>query len=449
MTRGSPRAWKRSAKKPWHVTQPRRYATPQALVEDLERWLADEPVSVYREPLSQRAWRWVRRHQTLSTAAASVLLVGLLALGIAWRREAEYAEQTRKSNVELLIANSATKQAEQLAERRLDLAMGSIESYYTGVSEEALTGGQLPDDLRDQLLEMPLHFYEHLTAELEAKANPTEREWELLADGRYSLGSILVTLGRNAEAEHQFEAALIGFESLSTNAGEHEADLVRSLSGLGLVLDKTGRADEAIKSYNRAIASCEALIERQPDEPENRIDLARILTNLGGVLRSTGRSDESIEAYERTVELGEALVMRHPDSEEPKSKLVNSLNGLGSLLQATGRSDQAIDTYARATEMGETLVALKPDNNHYQDVFTSLLINYGGVLRKVGRYDDSISTFDRAVEIGETLVERQPMIPEYRNRLAHTLNGLGNVLYTTGRYSGSGHDAQPRNWKLR
>jgi hypothetical protein len=51
-----------------------RYASPQALAEDLEKYLADEPVTAYREPLPARLARWRRRHPTLVTATALVLL---------------------------------------------------------------------------------------------------------------------------------------------------------------------------------------------------------------------------------------------------------------------------------------------------------------------------------------------------------------------------------------
>ena len=37
-----------------------RYATAKDLADDLEHWLADEPVEVYREPLRQRLGRWRR-----------------------------------------------------------------------------------------------------------------------------------------------------------------------------------------------------------------------------------------------------------------------------------------------------------------------------------------------------------------------------------------------------
>ena len=31
-----------------------RYATPRALADDVEHWLADEPVSAWREPIRRR-----------------------------------------------------------------------------------------------------------------------------------------------------------------------------------------------------------------------------------------------------------------------------------------------------------------------------------------------------------------------------------------------------------
>ena len=58
-----------------------RYATPRALAEDIERWLADEPVSAWREPWSARARRWAARHRTGVTAAAAAVVVAAAATG--------------------------------------------------------------------------------------------------------------------------------------------------------------------------------------------------------------------------------------------------------------------------------------------------------------------------------------------------------------------------------
>ncbi len=57
-----------------------RYSSPRALADELERWLADEPVAVFLEPLSTRLSRWGRRHRTLVTASAALLVTAVIAL---------------------------------------------------------------------------------------------------------------------------------------------------------------------------------------------------------------------------------------------------------------------------------------------------------------------------------------------------------------------------------
>ena len=44
-----------------------RYATPKALADDLDRWLADEPVTAWREPFSRRARRASRRSSVVNS----------------------------------------------------------------------------------------------------------------------------------------------------------------------------------------------------------------------------------------------------------------------------------------------------------------------------------------------------------------------------------------------
>jgi serine/threonine protein kinase len=66
-----------------------RYQSAQDLAKEVERWLADEPVSAWREPLRVRAGRWSRRNQALVGAAAALVgaaaglgLVGFLLGGV-------------------------------------------------------------------------------------------------------------------------------------------------------------------------------------------------------------------------------------------------------------------------------------------------------------------------------------------------------------------------------
>ncbi len=59
-----------------------RYATPRSMADDLESWLADEPVSALPEPWTRRTLRWSRRHRTAVTAVSSTLLVAAVLLGV-------------------------------------------------------------------------------------------------------------------------------------------------------------------------------------------------------------------------------------------------------------------------------------------------------------------------------------------------------------------------------
>lgn len=59
-----------------------RYASAADLGREVQRWLADEPVAAYRDPISERLRRWSRRHKPVVTALAALVATGLTALGL-------------------------------------------------------------------------------------------------------------------------------------------------------------------------------------------------------------------------------------------------------------------------------------------------------------------------------------------------------------------------------
>ncbi len=79
----TPKALAAICDKAMHVRPEDRYASALELASDLQNWMADEPVSVYREPLFERSLRWARRHRSWTTslgvAVALVLGVSFLA----------------------------------------------------------------------------------------------------------------------------------------------------------------------------------------------------------------------------------------------------------------------------------------------------------------------------------------------------------------------------------
>ncbi len=65
-----------------------RYAEAGALARDLERWLADEPVSAYRERWHERLGRSFRRHRLAYSIGIAATLLIVIGLGVACPRGA-------------------------------------------------------------------------------------------------------------------------------------------------------------------------------------------------------------------------------------------------------------------------------------------------------------------------------------------------------------------------
>ncbi len=156
-----------------------RYATARELAEEVERWLADEPVRAWPEPWTVKARRWTSRHRVLVSSAAACLVVALAALGAGnvllsqanetiRNREAETRqanENLKKSNDETKAANSkleiseknalelarTEKEARELAEDRyatstMMLARSRFEENQAALAEDLLE--QVPDKFR-------------------------------------------------------------------------------------------------------------------------------------------------------------------------------------------------------------------------------------------------------------------------------------------------------------
>ncbi len=75
-----PRALEAICRKGMALDPDLRYPSARALAEDVERWLADAPVSVLREGVADRLRRFARRHRTaVLTAMGGLLAVALVA----------------------------------------------------------------------------------------------------------------------------------------------------------------------------------------------------------------------------------------------------------------------------------------------------------------------------------------------------------------------------------
>jgi tetratricopeptide (TPR) repeat protein len=200
-------------------------------------------------------------------------------------------------------------------------------------------------------------------------------------DCQHLLGVISYQRGDCLEALRQIDAAL------KINSRIADAHVNR-----GNVLKKLGRFDEALASYDKAIA-----LRGEPD--------AMLLTCRGSVLRDLGRLDEALAGLDRAISLqpnsADAFNNRgnvHKDMQRFDAALADyvraialkrdnadAFNNRGNLYKQLGQKDQALDDYEKA-------IALKPD-------YPEALYNLGTTLYELGRLDAALPQLDRAIAL--------------------------------------------------
>ncbi len=121
-----------------------RYATAQALANDLERWLKHEPIHARRPTLVQRAIKWGRRHRQVVATGMAVLLMALVLAGyVAWTRYDRAIR--REANQQVILA--ALKDSQDAQEQRLSAEALSAARRADGL----LAGADVDEALRQRV----------------------------------------------------------------------------------------------------------------------------------------------------------------------------------------------------------------------------------------------------------------------------------------------------------
>jgi tetratricopeptide (TPR) repeat protein len=217
--------------------------------------------------------------------------------------------------------------------------------------------------------------------------------------------------------------------------------------------EKLGRLAATHGAIEAAFRTCEAALERSPDDwqghhrvaklalasgrPQTAMEHLRIVVkkmprdpdvnmNLGNAAQKCGRIDEAIACFRRALENDPGLVManyslasalsRHGQIDEAilsfqkaveaDPKFVMAHNDLGTALERRGRIDEAIAEYQKAVE-------LKPE-------FALTHFNLGNALDIRGRIDEAVAQYQKALE-------NDPQFAMAHNKLGTALVGRGQI----------------------
>jgi serine/threonine protein kinase len=83
-----------------------RYGSCKALADDIERWMADQPVTAWDEPWTRSLVRWLTRNRTMVTGVGAAMLMALVRLGAVSGVQARDNGELRKTNDALFAAKA-------------------------------------------------------------------------------------------------------------------------------------------------------------------------------------------------------------------------------------------------------------------------------------------------------------------------------------------------------
>jgi serine/threonine-protein kinase len=415
-----------------------RYASPKELAEDVERWMADEPVSARRDPLLRRARRWARQNRTAVTAAAVALFVGILGLsGVLVIQTQAKQEISRalgretQANKALGLANQELSRSRAAVEARYDLAVQAIKTFHTGVSEDFLLKEEKFRSLRDRLLKSAAEFYDKLSALLEKDTGRDSRR--ALASANFELASLTAMVGRNADALAAHQSVLSARRKLAADPRADAsalADVGRSLAEVAGLLGSAGKTDEALAAYEDAVQS---LSQVAPGSPEVRGALAACRSRMGGLLTSIGKNEQAIEAYRSARADQERLAADAHATPEDRRELADTVNRIGRLFANTGRPREAVEEYRAALVIRKKLVDNFPNNSEYRNALAASHNNLGLVLWQTGQLKEAEDEYRTALAIRKKLSEDNPAVSEFRKQLQASHFNLSNLMRQTGR----------------
>ena len=144
-----------------------RYSSPRGLADDIERWMADDPVSALPDRFVARVARWSRRHRSATRAFALSLFAIATVASLAALAVGREQAQTRDALHAETRARQSESKARELAQEQSQLALDAIREYNTGVTREFLLQQPEMESLRKSLLQAPIRFFRRLAQNIE------------------------------------------------------------------------------------------------------------------------------------------------------------------------------------------------------------------------------------------------------------------------------------------
>jgi eukaryotic-like serine/threonine-protein kinase len=418
-----------------------RYSTPKTLAEDIERWMADEPVSAWREPASRRARRWARRNRTAVTSAAVAVIAGIIGLSAVLAVESRANAALKTANSDLAIANAKVSKANldlhaanAREHQRFDLAMKAIKVFHGEVSADLLLKEKQFEQLRNKLLRGAADFYGELERLLQGQSDLASHA--ALGRAYDELGELTAKIGNVPEALTVHRKALAvrrGLAAASSSDSGAAVDVARSLVAIGRLRAETGEPTGALSSYDEASSLLGRLAGPGTMIDSIRGENARVEYWRGSALYQIGRRQEALAAFERARSVLVALAAAHPKVVDYHRLLSWCDNDTGNLLTDEGNTPGALTAYERSLQTKQRIAEDHSDVAEYQRDLAIAIQNIANVYSQTGKLNEALVKYDLARVIRQRVATDNPAVTLLQRDLAGSYQAIGVFLSQTGR----------------
>ncbi|HEY8877315.1 MAG TPA: serine/threonine-protein kinase [Roseateles sp.] len=366
-----------------------RYANAQALAEDLQRWLAHEPIRARRDSRLYVLNRFVRRHRlAVAVGSAAVLaLVGLTAVSALQARRAEAAEQqaqARRQQAEDVLSYMLGEFADKLRPiGRLEL-LDNVGSKALSFLAERTDASPVERLQRAKALTV-IGEVRVSKRELDAAIEPLEAanallqgdppRVEMLAGWRKAQGQAAFWLGHVAYTQRRFMPAQASWARyrevsqrwLTADPANLDAriELAYADNNLGILLLEQGQLPAAHERFTQATDAMEAALRKRPEDATLSTEWANTLSWLGSTLVQAGRHAQAEQIFRRALENANALLALRPADQGRQEDRGNSANALADMLLRDGRPEEARPVATQAVQAFRTLTELDPGNRKW------------------------------------------------------------------------------------
>ena len=445
------------------VAQLRAAADERARRAELERVRVEGEQATAEARATERVKR--RRLWIGAAAVLAAVVVGGLTAVVAVQRRA---------NAEL--ADEQTK-----VQQRFNMAVKAIETFHTGVSEEALLKNPQLNELRTKLLKQAAGFYANLEKLLAGQTDVKSRK--TLAAGYFQLAELTDKIGDKTEALRVHRQALAARRELAAAPGadvetrldvgrslldvgallnamgdtsgalvaleegrdlaerlltEEPTDAVRSVLALnhsrrGLLLAQTGEPTEALEWHRKALGMRQKLADANPTVSSFQSDLASSHMNIGGIMMDTGKPTDALDAYQKALGIRHELADANPTVTSFQNDLAKNHNAIGLLLSQTGKPVEALKAYQKALALWQTLADANPAVSSFQGDLALVYYNSAILLRETGKPGEVLKSYEKALAIRQKLADANPAVTAFQQGLAQSHFSIGALLSETGK----------------